>query len=60
MSALGGYETVNWGKQLLPDGSIIQAEDAFIYGGAVTLSADIYLLTMWLSSAHKGAVCFRQ
>ena len=43
VSALGGYETVNWGKHLLPDGSTIQAEDAFIYGGAVTLSADFYL-----------------
>ena len=43
VSALGGYETVNWGKKLLPDGSTIQAKDAFIYGGAVTLSADFYL-----------------
>ena len=43
VSALAGYETVNWGKQLLPDGSTIQAKDAFIYGGAVTLSADFYL-----------------
>ena len=52
VSALGGYETVNWGKQLLPDGSIIQAEDAFIYGGAVTLSADIYLSDHVALGAH--------
>ena len=43
VSALGGYETVNWGKHLLPDGSTIKADDAFIYGGALTLQADFYL-----------------
>ena len=41
LSALAGYETVNWGKRLLPDGSTIQAKDAFIYGGAVTLCLPI-------------------
>ena len=52
VSALGGYETVNWGKHLLPDGSTIQAEDAFIYGGAVTLSADFYLSDHVVLGAH--------
>ena len=52
VSALGGYETVNWGKHLLPDGSTIQAEDAFIYGGAVTLSADFYLSDHVALGAH--------
>lgn len=52
VSALGGYETVNWGKQLLPDGSTIQAKDAFIYGGAVTLSADFYLSDRLVLGAH--------
>lgn len=52
VSALGGYETVNWGKQLLPDGSTIQAKDAFIYGGAVTLSADFYLSDRLALGAH--------
>ena len=51
-SALAGYETVNWGKQLLPDGSTIQAKDAFIYGGAVTLSADFYLSDHVALGAH--------
>ena len=52
LSALAGYETVNWGKRLLPDGSTIQAEDAFIYGGAVTLSADFYLSDHVALGAH--------
>ena len=52
VSALAGYETVNWGKQLLPDGSTIQAKDAFIYGGAVTLSADFYLSDHVALGAH--------
>ena len=43
LSALGGYETVNWGKHVLSDGSTIHNGDAFIYGGALTLEADFYL-----------------
>lgn len=43
LSALGGYETVNWGKHVLADGSTINNGDAFIYGGALTLQADFYL-----------------
>ncbi len=42
-SALAGYESVNWGKRLLSDGSRLMAKDAFIYGGAVTLEAECYL-----------------
>ena len=51
-SALGGYETVNWGKSLLRDGSTIQAEDAFIYGGAVSLQAQFYLSDNFALGAH--------
>lgn len=43
ISALGGYETVNWGKTLLPDGATLHDEDAFIYGGAINVQADFYL-----------------
>lgn len=43
ISALGGYETVNWGESVLSDGATLNADDAFIYGGAVTLAADFYL-----------------
>ena len=42
-SALAGYETVNWGKTLLPDGATLQDRNAFIYGGAVTLNIEVYL-----------------
>jgi len=34
VSALAGYETVNWGKTF---------RDAFIYGGALTLNIEVYL-----------------
>lgn len=52
ISALGGYETVNWGKQVLKDGATIGADDTFIYGGAVTLSADFYLSDRFILGAH--------
>ena len=43
VSLLGGYETVNWGKELLKDGTTIQNEDNFLYGGALTLESETYL-----------------
>ena len=49
---MAGYETVNWGESVLRDGSTIQAKDAFIYGGAVTLSADFYLSDHVALGAH--------
>lgn len=42
-SALAGYETSNWGNKLLPDGATIRNQDAFIYGGAITLELETYL-----------------
>lgn len=39
ISALAGYETVNWGESVLKDGATLQANDAFIYGGAVNKSS---------------------
>ena len=42
-SALAGYETSNWGKKTLYDGSTLQNKDAFIYGGAITLEIETYL-----------------
>jgi hypothetical protein len=42
-SALVGYETSNWGKKLLYDGSKLQDKDSFIYGGAITLEMETYL-----------------
>ena len=43
ISALAGYETVNWGKTLLSDGATLHNSDAFIYGGAVKIQADFCL-----------------
>lgn len=42
-SALAGYESVNWGEKMLPDGARLQDKDAFIYGGALTLNIEVYL-----------------
>lgn len=43
ISALAGYETVNWGESVLKDGATLNNGDAFIYGGAVNVQADFYL-----------------
>ena len=43
LSTLAGYETVNWGESLLPDGSRLTDEDNFIYGGALTLELSAYV-----------------
>ena len=42
-SALAGYESVNWGKKVLFDGSTLHDRDAFIYGGALTLDVECYV-----------------
>lgn len=42
-SALVGYETVNWGENMLYDGSRLRHKDAFIYGGAVSLEVESYI-----------------
>ena len=43
VSALAGYESVNWGKKVLFDGSTLHNRDAFIYGGALTLDVEFYV-----------------
>ncbi|MBD3906084.1 conjugal transfer protein TraO [Chryseobacterium sp. Ch-15] len=42
-SALGGFEDVNKGKQLLFDGSKLLNESSMIYGGSGKMSIEIYL-----------------
>jgi hypothetical protein len=42
-SAMAGYETINWNSKLLSDGATINNADAFLYGGVLTLEAEIYL-----------------
>lgn len=41
--AVTGYETVNWGKELLFDGASIMSKDNFLYGGAISFEIEIYL-----------------
>ncbi|GAB6122391.1 conjugal transfer protein TraO [Dysgonomonas termitidis] len=43
ISAMAGYETINWGKELLFDGATITSEDNFLYGGAVNFEIETYL-----------------
>lgn len=43
VSGMAGYETVNWGDSKLFDGSVINNEDRFIYGGAISLELETYL-----------------
>ena len=52
VSALGGYETVNWSKHILSDGSTIKNGDAFIYGGALTLEMESYVTDRIVLLAH--------
>ena len=43
VSAVTGYETVNWGKELLFDGATIESKDNFLYGGAVSFEIETFL-----------------
>lgn len=43
LSALGGYEVVNWGESLLHDGSRLTNKDCFLYGGGLTATFETYL-----------------
>lgn len=43
VSAMAGYETINWGKELLFDGATITSEDNFLYGGAVSFEIETFL-----------------
>lgn len=43
VSAMAGYETINWGNELLFDGATITSEDNFLYGGAVSFEIETFL-----------------
>ena len=59
ISALAGYETVNWGKDVLSDGSTLHDGDNFIYGGALNLQAEFYLSDKIALTANvKGRFTF--
>jgi len=51
-SVVGGYETVNWGSKLLFDGATINDSDNFLYGGALTLEAEVYLTNRFVLVAN--------
>ena len=44
LSALAGYETVNWGGKTLYDGARLNNKDAFVFGCAATLEMELYLV----------------
>ena len=52
MSAMTGYESVNWGKKLLYDGSCIKNKDAFLYGGALSLELEAFLSDRTILLVH--------
>lgn len=59
ISVLAGYETVNWGKDTLSDGSTLHDGDNFIYGGALNLQAEFYLSDKVALTANvKGRFTF--
>ena len=43
ITAVAGYETVNRGEKLLPDGATLLTKDRFVYGGAYHLALDIFV-----------------
>jgi hypothetical protein len=43
VSALTGYETVNFGKKVLPNGAVLSHDSRWIYGAAAALEAEYYL-----------------
>ena len=43
ISALGGYEQLNEGKKLLPDGATLLDRSRFVYGSAVHGSVEVFL-----------------
>lgn len=43
VSGMAGYETVNWGKELLFDGATVSSKDNFLYGGAVSFEIETFL-----------------
>jgi hypothetical protein len=43
LSAMAGYETINFGKKLLPDGAKLLNGDSPLYGSAFTLEVEYYL-----------------
>ncbi|MDR1225753.1 MAG: conjugal transfer protein TraO [Prevotellaceae bacterium] len=43
VTALTGYETVNWSKKQLPSGAVITNADKWLYGAAAAVEVEYYL-----------------
>lgn len=43
LSALAGYEVVNWGEDRLQDGALLRNREGFIYGIVPALEAEVFL-----------------
>jgi hypothetical protein len=59
VSGLAGYETLNWGNKLLYDGATLMNQDAFLYGGALTLELETYITNriVLLLNARERILC---
>lgn len=44
ITGVAGYETVNRGEKLLPDGATLLTRDRFVYGGAYHLALDVFVI----------------
>lgn len=56
LSAITGYEIINWGTELLFDGATITSEDNFLYGGAASFEIETYLsdrLVLLLNASER-------
>ncbi len=59
ISGLAGYETLNWGTKMLYDGASLMNQDAFLYGGALTLELETYITNriVLLVNAREQILC---
>jgi len=57
-SGLAGYETSNWGNKMLFDGATLLNQDAFLFGGALTLELETFITDriILLVNAREHAV----
>jgi hypothetical protein len=43
LTALTGYETINWSKKALPNGAVITNADKWLYGATAAIELEYYL-----------------
>jgi hypothetical protein len=52
ITGVGGYETVNRGKEILPDGAIIKSKSGFVYGAGGKLSLETFFSDGFVLLVH--------